>query len=104
MPNLINWFEIPAADLKRAAAFYTQVLGVEVPVQSFEGFKIAFLPGDSDAATGALVQHDAYKPSHQGVLIYLNGGDNLEDMLNRVEPAGGKVLQQKKMISPDFGY
>jgi predicted enzyme related to lactoylglutathione lyase len=104
MANLISWFEIPAQDLTRAALFYGKVLNAEVPVQSFGGFKIAFLPGDEQHSTGALVQHEVYIPSHQGVLIYLNGGSDLSEMLDRVEPAGGKVLKPKSMVSADFGY
>jgi predicted enzyme related to lactoylglutathione lyase len=38
------------------------------------------------------------------VAIYLNGGDDLSVMLGRVEPAGGKVIFPKTLISEDNGF
>ena len=34
----------------------------------------------------------------KGALLYLNGGEDLSVPLNRVEGAGGKVLQEKTSI------
>jgi len=44
------------------------------------------------------------KPSKDGIIIYLNGGDDLSNILNRIEPAGGKVLVPKRQISEKIGY
>jgi hypothetical protein len=38
------------------------------------------------------------------VLVYLDGGNDLQDILNRVESAGGKILLPKTMISEEIGY
>ncbi|MFN8357762.1 MAG: VOC family protein [Spirosomataceae bacterium] len=100
MQHLINWFEIPTEDINRAADFYSKVLDIPVPVQDLGDLKMAFLP----EGFGALVKHPSYTPSYQGPLIYLNGGDDLTQLLERVEPAGGKVLRAKTLVSPQFGF
>lgn len=57
-------------------------------------------------AGGCLIHHpDYYVPSKDGVVIYFTAwsGDAAIE-LSRVEAAGGKVLQEKKMISPEHGF
>lgn len=105
MSHSINWFEIPSTDLERAAAFYSVVLGHEVAIQQFGDLKMAPLSPDQEVVTGALMQHESYIPSEtKGPLIYLNGGDDLQPMLDRVKAAGGKILMPKSQISPEVGY
>ena len=57
-------------------------------------------------ATGSLVKHpEFYKPSLEGTLAYFDSpSGNLENDLNEVDAAGGKVVICKKQISPDHGY
>jgi predicted enzyme related to lactoylglutathione lyase len=66
------------------------------------GMQMAFLPMEGEGVGGALVQNDMYKPSPDGSLIYLNGGNNLSDPLGRVETAGGTVLMPKTHISAEI--
>ena len=57
-------------------------------------------------SAGSLVCHtDFYKPSMNGILIYLTTqtGD-LNDELKRVDKAGGTVIQPKTLIAEDYGY
>ena len=43
--NAINWFEIPAANFKRAVAFYEQIMAAKLPIEdSFPGMKMAMFP------------------------------------------------------------
>jgi uncharacterized protein len=102
--NLINWLEIPASDLGRAKKFYQQVLGHELNEVELFGTKMAFFPTDGGHVSGALVQGNDYTPSDAGVLAYLNGGDNLDQSLSKVEAAGGTVIVPKTQISPEMGY
>jgi len=94
------WFEIPAADLGRAASFYGKLFDEPVALFDLGDLKLGALPGGK----GALMQHSAYQPSHAGTLVYFDGGDDLSRLLERVEPAGGKVLRAKTLISPEQGY
>lgn len=104
MENWINWFEIPAADFGRAVNFYKTVLGVEVNEMEMMGSKMGFLPSDGQNVSGAIVQGDDYTPSSDGTLAYLNGGEDLQAPLSRVQDAGGVVIVPKTQISPEFGY
>ena len=95
MTNALNWFDIPVSDMERAAKFYSEILGVALePGPSGPGYQMAMFPTQGGVG-GALMQGEVYTPSHQGALVYLNGGDDLNTVLSRVEAAGGKVLQEK---------
>jgi predicted enzyme related to lactoylglutathione lyase len=104
MNNIINWFEIPSTDIGRAIKFYNSILGIKITdVDMFET-KMGFFPTDGKNVSGAIVQSDDYKPSSVGTLIYLNGGNNLETHLAKVEMAGGKIIVPKTQISQEMGY
>jgi len=45
-----------------------------------------------------------YKPSADGVIVYMDASPDLTDVQNRIEGAGGKIIQAKKQISPQHGY
>lgn len=62
-----------------------------------------FSPEGKGAAGTLIFQPDFYKPSQEGTLIYLSCED-LSSELSRIEKAGGKVLQAKKEISPEYGF
>ena len=106
MTPTISWFEVPALDLDRAVTFYSHVLGHQLEIQDFGGMKMAnFSPDPEAEVSGALIVYDSYTPSAtHGPLIYLNAGEDLQPLLDRVEPAGGKVTIPKTQISPEMGY
>lgn len=104
MQNLINWFEIPAKDFNRAVTFYKAILDVDIKEVDMFGSKMGFLPSDGTNVSGAIVQGDDYSPSSDGVLVYLNGGDDLQNVLNKVESNNGNVIVPKTQISPEMGY
>ncbi|HYF30253.1 MAG TPA: VOC family protein [Chitinophagaceae bacterium] len=104
MQNMINWFEIPAKDISRAKNFYNVILGVQLNEVDMFGTKMAFFPTDGSNVSGAIVQGDDYAPSPGGSLLYLNGGADLENVLSKVEGAGGKVVVPKTQISPEMGH
>jgi predicted enzyme related to lactoylglutathione lyase len=104
MENLVNWFEIPATDFKRAVSFYSAILGVEIQETRMFGTKMGFFPTDGTNVSGAIVQGDNYKPAKDGVLAYLNGGYDLQVMLDKIESKNGKIIVPKTQISPEMGY
>jgi predicted enzyme related to lactoylglutathione lyase len=55
---------------------------------------------------GALVfSHGFHTPSaSDGPLIYLNGNPDVQNVLNKIEAAGGKIVVPKTQISPEYGY
>jgi hypothetical protein len=105
MANVINWFEIPAKNFEQASKFYSTVLGGEVRRMDNPQGLWGFLPGTAQGMTetvgGAIVQSDGYVPAANGSVVYLNGGDDLNVPLSRVEKAGGKVLLPKTPLGPN---
>lgn len=104
MAHTINWFEIPAKDFERALKFYSTILGVSIEKTNMMGFDMGFFPGQMGEVTGAVVTGDGYTPSDKGALVYLNGGDDLNTVLSKVDTAGGKVAVPKTKINDDIGY
>lgn len=104
MKNMLNWFEIAVSDFDRAKKFYETIFACTIHAQDFGGVKMGFLPMDEGKVSGALCAGPDYKPSMDGTLIYLNGNPDLTEVLNRVEGAGGKILQAKTQITPEYGY
>lgn len=98
-----TWFEIPATDLARAKKFYDTLFGMDTQILDFGGLKMGMFPHKGIGA--ALCQHESYKPSEtHGPLIYLNANPDLQTVLDRVEPAGGRIVRPKTQISPEYGY
>jgi uncharacterized protein len=106
--NSVGWFEIPVTNMERAIKFYETVLDIKLSRNQMGPLDMAWFPWveEGKGSAGSLVCHpDYYKPSADGVLIYLTSqtGD-LNDELNRVEKSGGKVIQPKTLIAEDYGY
>ncbi len=101
----VGWFEIPVSNMDRAKAFYEQVFDTQIAIHNLDGTIMGWFPGQdaSAGAPGSLMFHEQYKPSHDGTLVYLICED-LSEELGRVKLAGGIVLQEKTMISPEHGY
>jgi len=103
--NAINWFEIPAANFKRAVAFYERILAAKLPIDdSFPGMKMAMFPYQDPGVGGCLIEFDQARPNGDGVRIYLSGGEDLAPILARVEAAGVKIVMPKTLIREDIGY
>jgi len=103
--NAINWFEIPVANFERAVAFYESILGEKLPVDSsFPGMKMAMFPYKDPGVGGCLVEFEQARPHADGVRVYLNGGENLATILDRVEAAGGMIVMPKTFLRQEIGY
>ena len=104
---MVGWFEIPVENMERAIKFYEKVFDLQMKRQIMGPLDMAWFPWNEEGtgSPGTLVHFPAaYKPSADGVLIYLtaHSGD-LANELSRVEKAGGKVLQGKTQISDEYG-
>ncbi|MBC7984200.1 MAG: VOC family protein, partial [Candidatus Obscuribacterales bacterium] len=56
MNNALTWFEIPALDLDRAAAFYGQVIGQQLSREQMGPTEMAVFPFDRQAGIGGCLQ------------------------------------------------
>jgi len=104
--NAINWAEIPVNDFERAKNFYEEILGSQLQTMNMNKLEYGFLPYDpaGGGVGAAIVKGSPYTPNATGTVIYLNGGDDLNTCLLKVENAKGKVIVPKVQISLDFGF
>jgi len=101
--NYVSWFEIPAIDFTQAVDFYQRIFGITMQKNSTDTNAMAFFP-TSEGVGGAIIAGPGSIPSDTGPLIYLNGGNDLNEVLDKVEGAGGRIIMQKTLISKDSGY
>lgn len=104
MENLVTFIDIPATDFSRAVSFYKAILGLEISEADISGTKMGFFPTDGTNVSGAIVQGKDFRPSTDGVIVYLNGGNDLQTILDKVALNNGKVIVPKRHISPEVGY
>jgi predicted enzyme related to lactoylglutathione lyase len=97
--NRVVWFDLPVADLDRAARFYAAVLAIKVSRESFDGFSFAVLEHDQGNG-GCLVPNAAEVSATQGILVYFNVDGRIRDAVAKAEAHGGKVTQPIHAIGP----
>jgi predicted enzyme related to lactoylglutathione lyase len=104
--NALNWFEIPATDIARAQKFYETVFAVTMhEMGEMAGMKMLGFPSDpmNGKVSGGLVHSQMHTPSQNGVVVYLNANPSIQEVIDRIEPAGGKVVMPRTVISHEIG-
>ena len=104
LKSYISIFEIPATDISRAVDFYQAILDIKIEKMDMPEMQMGILPYEGQMVTGVIIKADGYKPSANGVTIYLNGGDNLQVILDKVEKSGGRILIPKTPHADESGY
>ncbi|MDD4447943.1 MAG: VOC family protein [Methanothrix sp.] len=105
MKNVVSWFDIPTEDFDRAVRFYSAILGKEIRVDFFMGQKYGFFPMDGrEGVGGDIVPPEmGNKPSANGTRVYLSCEGVLDEVIARVEKAGGKIVMPRTKIG-DAGW
>lgn len=103
LKDYVTWFEIPAYNMMRAKAFYDQVYGIVMDTAQVGDFAMAYFPTEGGIG-GAVVQGPGCLPNDTGALLYLNAGHSLDQMLGRVEQAGGRVVMGRTFIGEGAGW
>lgn len=98
MNSIVNWFEIPTANLDRAVKFYERMLGIRLKLETFHGTPQAILLGDANEGSGSLIADPRRKPTAEGTLVYLNAKKDLDGCLERAVAAGGRIVLPKTSI------
>ena len=108
MKSAISWFEIPSKDLDRATKFYEKIFGISLIPMDLPDIKMRMFPVEDQMTDigGAVVYSVGFhKPSAtDGPLIYLNGNPDVQNVLDKVEAAGGSIMVPKTEISPEYGF
>jgi len=104
MNSFISIFEIPATDISRAINFYKEILSIEIEKLEFPGMEMGLFPYEDQMVTGVIVKEEGSEPSAKGVTIYLNGGDDLQIILDKIEGNGGKIIIPKTPHADESGF
>lgn len=107
--NAISWFEIPVADIDRAQKFYEEIFDMKMIPMDMADFKLQMrmFPIESPMSIGGALCYsgDFYKPSaDSGSLVYLNANPDVQNILDKIEAAGGTIIVPKTEISPSYGH
>ena len=105
--NMVGWFEIPVLDMDRAKKFYETVFEIEIQIQDFGDTKMGWFPwteGQEGSGGSLILKPEWYIPNRvEGVLIYFSCED-VQNELDRIAAAGGRILKPKTKISDEIGY
>lgn len=104
MNTFVSIFEIPATNISRAIKFYESILNIDIQPLEFPGIEMGLFPYEDQVVTGVIMKGEGYKPSAEGVTLYLNGGENLQIILDKVEEHGGKILIPKTPHADESGF
>ena len=103
--DALNWFEIHAADFKRAKRFYETVLQTSMEEVKVGDTLEAVFPFDRNEAGigGSIVETDTPAHGQGGTMVYLNVQGDLDGVLSRIPNAGGKIVKPRTAIGP-YGF
>ncbi|MDY8135393.1 VOC family protein [Aquimarina sp. 2201CG5-10] len=104
MKSYVSIFEIPATDISRAIKFYQAILNINIEKMEMSGLEMGIFPYEDQTVTGVIMKGEGFQPSANGVTLYLNGGDNLQVILDKVEKNGGKIKIPKTPHADESGY
>lgn len=104
MKNLISIVEIPTADFSRAVAFYQAILDINIEEIEMDGVKMGLFPNAGEGVLIQLINGSDYRTSTDGTIVYLNGGDDLQKVADKIEANGGKIVVPKTEIGPEMGF
>lgn len=86
MKNFISiFFEIPAIEISRAIDFYQSILDIKIEKIDFDEMQMGLFPTEGQITFGVIIQGEGSTPSANGVTIYLNGGEDCQIILDRIE-------------------
>lgn len=98
MKSLINWFEIPAKDINRAAEFYNALFALKMEVVDCGPESYVFFPEENFAVSGMISQAPEFHPGPDGPILYFHAFGRIDSLISAAEAAGGKILRGKTKI------
>ncbi len=93
--NVVDWFEIPVADINKARPLYEALLDRKLAISDFGGVPHAVISNaDHSCVSGALLADPKRPPRRgSGTVIYLRAPDGVARSVSRAIEAGAKIVQ-----------
>lgn len=106
MQTKINWFEIPSSDFARATRFYETLFDTSLRVEDCTAglMQMAIFTDPAGITCGCVTHSEHQLPSSSGTMIYLDAGPSIDQVIQRITLAGGKVYLPKTQLPDDIGY
>lgn len=101
---MIAIVEIPTSNFSRAVTFYEAILGITIEEIEMDGLRMGLFPNDGESVSVQLINGSEFKPSADGTIVYLNGGKDLQEVADKIEKHGGKIVVPKIEIGPEMGF
>jgi predicted enzyme related to lactoylglutathione lyase len=99
--HFVCWAEIPVTDMEKGMAFYSAVTGAELELDTSGPNPMANLrPRDMMAGVGGHLYPGKPAANGEGPTIHLVAEGRLEDTMERVTTAGGRVVSPPITIPP----
>ena len=100
---IVVWSEIPVTDMKKSVAFYNEVFGYDMQIDTSGPNPMATLGGAMDTAGGHL--YPGTPAADGGNTLHIALPDSLEAGMKRCQAAGGTVVSPAIEIPPGrFAY
>jgi predicted enzyme related to lactoylglutathione lyase len=61
--------------------------------------KMSFFSHEGEAVGEAIVEDPSMKPGSEGLMVYLNGGSDLNEVLGKVEAAGVELKGSRTLVN-----
>ena len=97
------YFILYVKDQRRSQRFYSAVLGAPVMQEDVGGVPLGWLPTEDGERMGCVCVAEGFKPSADGVMIYLSVNGRLKDAVAAVRANGGMVQADIHSIGP-YGF
>lgn len=104
MKSFVRVFEIPATKIARAVDFYQATFDIAIEIMSFDGMQMGVFPSEGQMNFGVIIEGEGYKPSKNGVTLYLDAGNDLQIILDKIKAQGGKIVVAKTPHADESGY
>lgn len=104
MNSYVSIIEIPVTDFERAKKFYEAIMDLKIEAMAFDGMEMGLLPYENQMVVATLLKAEGSVPSKDGVAVYLNGGEDLQVVLDRIDKNGGKIIVPKTPHADGSGF
>lgn len=103
-PTVAVWFEIPASDFERAIRFYETLFATPLKRFARGPHAMAIFPYERPGVSGCIVPAQPALCGASGPVIFLNADGRLDEMLEEVYTAGGRIVTPRTDIGEGMGW